>query len=73
MWPADIYKLHIAYRKIFRYIFKLPLICHVTEFLNVFGVESVESVLYKLKCKFVYTNCRYPEVVFLNRCVALEV
>jgi exonuclease III len=62
MWPADIYKLHIAYRKIFRYIFKLPLICHVTEFLNVFGIESVESVLYRLKCKFVYTSV----VVFLK-------
>jgi hypothetical protein len=56
-------------------IFKLPLICHVTEFLNVFGIESVESVLYRLKCKFLCTNqcCRFPEVVFLNRCIALEV
>jgi hypothetical protein len=74
IWPADIYKLRIAYRKIFRYIFKLPLICHVTEFLNVFGVESVESVLYRLKCNLLdIIRCsRFPELVLLGRCIAFE-
>ena len=45
VWLADVYKLHIAYRKIFRYIFKLSLRAHLTELLNVFGIDSVENIL----------------------------
>ena len=35
------YKLHIAYRKIFRYIFKFALRAHLTALLEVLKVQSV--------------------------------
>ena len=40
-----VYRLHIAYRKIFRYIFNLPLWAHISELLEVFNIESVESII----------------------------
>ena len=33
-----VYKLHIAYRKMFRYIFKLSKCAHLSELLDVFGI-----------------------------------
>ena len=40
-----IYRLHIAYRKIFRHIFNLPLWAYISELLEVFNTESVENIL----------------------------
>ena len=39
-----IYRLHVAYRKIFRYIFNLPLWAHISELLEVFNIESVKNI-----------------------------
>ena len=41
----DMYRLHIAYRKIFRYIFNLPLWAHISELLEVFNVKSIANLL----------------------------
>jgi hypothetical protein len=49
LWSTGMYKLHIAYRMIFRHIFNLSLRSHLSELLNVFGIESVENVLNKKK------------------------
>ena len=40
-----IYWLHIAYRKIFRNIFNLPLWAHISDLLEVFNIESVENII----------------------------
>ena len=37
----DIYKMHISYRKIFRYIFHLSLRSPITELLDVFGIVAI--------------------------------
>ena len=37
----DIYKLHIAYRKIYRYIFKMSLRASISELLNAFHITPV--------------------------------
>ena len=39
------YRLHIAYRKIFRYIVNLPLWAHISELLEVFHVEPIANLL----------------------------
>ena len=39
------YKMHIAYRKIFRYIFHLPLRSHISELLEVFYINSIHNLL----------------------------
>ena len=39
------YRLHIAFRKIFRFIFKLPIWSHISELLSVFGVPVVCDVV----------------------------
>ena len=41
----DTYRLHIAFRKIFRFIFKLPIWSHISELLSVFGVPVVCDVV----------------------------
>ena len=38
-------RLHVTYRKIFRYIFNLPLWAHISELLKVFNFESVENII----------------------------
>ena len=40
-----VYRLYVAYRKIFRYIFNLPLWAHISELLEVFIIESVENII----------------------------
>ena len=40
-WFDVVHRLHVAYRKIFRYILKLSWRASITELLNVFGVQSV--------------------------------
>ena len=73
--PASVYKLHIAYRKIYRHIFGLSLRSHLTELLNVFGIEPVENVINRKKLKMLYNNmfwC-YPDLLFLAKCASLDV
>ena len=41
----DIDRLHIAYRKIFRYIFNLPLWANISEWLEVFSVKPIANLL----------------------------
>ena len=41
----DMYRLHIAYRKIFRYIFNLPLWAHISELLEVFNVKPFANLI----------------------------
>ena len=41
----DMYRLHIAYRKIFRYIFNLTLCAHISELLEIFNVKSIANLL----------------------------
>ena len=38
VWSDDVHRLHVAYCKFFRYIFKLSWKALITELLNVFGV-----------------------------------
>ena len=74
VWLADVYKLHIAYRKIFRYIFKLSLRVHLTELLNIFGIDSVENILNR-KWVGLMSNCMcccFPEICFLAKCVMID-
>ena len=40
-----VYRLHVAYRKTFRYIFNLPLWAHISELLEVFNIKSVENII----------------------------
>ena len=41
----DMYRLHIAYRKIFKYIFNLPLWAHISELLEVFNVKPIANLI----------------------------
>ena len=41
----DMYRLHLAYRKISRYIFNLPLRAHISELLEVFNVKSIANLI----------------------------
>ena len=41
----DMYRLHIAYKKIFRYIFNLPLWAHISELQEVFNVKSIANLI----------------------------
>ena len=42
---AEEYKMLIAYRKIFRYIFHLSLRSHISELLEVFHINSIHNLL----------------------------
>ena len=50
---ASLYKTYIAYRKIFRYIFRLSKWAHVTELLNVFGIESLYNEFNRKRSKLI--------------------
>ena len=41
----DMYRLHIAYTKIFRYIFNLPLWAHIFDLLEVFNVKPIANLV----------------------------
>ncbi len=75
VWPEDMYRLHVAYRKIFRHIFKLSLRASISELLNVFGIKSVQDVLEEKKCNILYrySECNFPEIRFLTRCIIFDV
>ena len=40
-----VYKLHIVYRKMFRYIFKLSKYAHLSALLDVFGLKSIDELI----------------------------
>ena len=62
-----IYRFHVAYRKIFRYIFNLPLRAHISDLLELFDIESVENIMC-LKCQRIsssYITSRFKEIACL--------
>ena len=63
----EIYRLHVAYRKIFRYIFNLPLWAHVSKLLEVFNIESVENIIYlkRQRISTSYKTSRFKETACL--------
>jgi hypothetical protein len=74
LFHDDRYKLFVAYRKAFRYIFHLSLKAHISELLEVFGVKSLYILLDE---KFACTQkrnlmCRFAEIRFLTLCNMLE-
>ena len=52
-----IYRLHVAYRKIFKYIFNLPLWVHISELFEVFNIESVENIMSETSKKRYIIHC----------------
>ena len=42
---SEVYRLHIAYRKIFRYIFNLPLWARISELLNVCNIKPIAQLI----------------------------
>ena len=62
-----IYRLHVAYRKIFRYIFNWPLWAHISELLEVFNIESVENIisLKRQRNSTSYITSRFKEIACL--------
>ena len=42
---VDCYRIHVAYRKLFCYIFKLPLWTHLSELLGIFNIEQINVLL----------------------------
>ena len=62
-----VYRLHVAYRKIFRYIFNLPLWAHISELLEVFNIESVENIicLKRQRITTSYITSRFKEIACL--------
>ena len=62
-----IYRLHVAYRKIFRYIFNLPLWAHISEILKVFNIESVENIICwkRQRSSISYIASRFKEIACL--------
>jgi hypothetical protein len=66
VWQDDMHKLHVAYRKIYRHIFKLSLRSPITELLNVFGIKTVADIINKKRYHMIcnYCLCGSPEVKF---------
>ena len=42
---CDIYKLHIAYRKIYKYIFKMSLRAGISDLLNTFNITPIVELI----------------------------
>jgi len=67
----DLYKLHVAYRKVYRYIFRMSWRSHLTELLLVFGVKPINELIAE-KWNNVQKNnliSRFYEICFLAKCV----
>ena len=63
-----IYRLHVAYRKIFRYIFNLPFWAHISELLEVLNIETDENIIC-LKYQRIstsYITSRFKEIACLT-------
>jgi hypothetical protein len=71
LFQDDLYKLHVAYRKIYRFIFRLSLRAHISEFLEVFGVKSVFELFDIKESCMIYRNLssRFKEISFLTMCM----
>jgi hypothetical protein len=65
---GDEYKMHIAYRKIFRYIFHLSLRSHISELLNVFHIDSINNLLKNKIKRFLMQNLKtsFQQVRFIT-------
>ena len=63
----DIYKMHISYRKICRYIFHLSLRSHIAELLDVFGMVAMRHNSCKIRESVVRRNLsiRFYEISML--------
>ena len=62
------YKMHIAYRKILRYIFLLSLRSHISELLEVFHINSIHNLLKNkiIKCLMHNLETSIHEVRFVT-------
>ena len=65
---CDIYKLHIANRKIYRYIFKMSLRASISDLLNSFNTTLIVELIENKTKNFMrqYLNSRYIELQFLS-------
>ena len=67
----DIYKLHIAYRKIYKYIFKMSLRASMSDLLNVLNNTPIVELIENKTRNFI-RQClcsRYIELQFLSICI----
>ena len=67
----DIYKLHIAYRKICKYIFKMSLRASISDLLNVLNNTPIVELIENKRRNFI-RQClcsRYIELQFLSICI----
>ena len=64
---VDCYKMHVVCRKMFRYIFKLPLRAHLSELLGIFNIEPISVLLKSKYTDFLKVNIctRFDELKFL--------
>ena len=65
-----VYKLHIAYRKMFHYIFKLSKYAHLSELLDAFGIKSIDGLI-RVKSINVTKQCinsRFSEILHISLC-----
>ena len=53
---VDFCRMHVAYRKMFRYIFKLPLWAHLFELLGIFNNKSISVMLNNKYTGFLKVN-----------------
>ena len=67
----DIYKLHIAYRKIYRYIFKMPLRACISDLINAFNITPIVELIENKTRNFMMQclDSRYIEIQFLSICI----
>ena len=70
----DVYKMHISYRKIFRYIFQLSLRSPITELLDVFGIVPLKDNICKIRESVVRRNLssRFYEISMLTSYVVRD-
>ena len=63
----DIYKLHITYRKIYRYIFKMSLRASISDLLNALNVTPIVELIENTKRNFMRQclESRYIKLQFL--------
>ena len=62
----DIYKLHIAYKKIYRYIFKISLHASISDLLNAFNFIPIVALIENKTRNFMRQclDSRYTELQF---------
>ena len=67
----DICKLHTAYRKIYRYIFKMSLRASISDLLNAFNITQIVELIENKTRNFMgqCLDSRYKELQFLSICI----